>query len=178
LIESTGDQVIIFGPPYNLDLTDGRNLAQDSQRWITIILSVYQEGGTVSLTEEAISKLLSADFAGKLDPLIRDDLNDGVTCILHLIPTPGAMVLLRVAENAARKYSKKLTGKSATKKAWGEILDELEKVPETKKAVLGYLHYLKGKRNEAQHPEKRFTQEEAEKVFIQVKDLLDELASL
>jgi hypothetical protein len=44
--------------------------------------------------------------------------------------------------------------------------------------ILGYLRYLKEKRNEAEHPGKRFTQEESEKIFIHIKELLEELKSL
>jgi hypothetical protein len=172
-----GEQLNWFGPPpYNLDAIDGKNLAKDSQRWMNELLKTYSESGTVTITEESIGKLLLPEFLGKLDPLTRDDIGDGVSCVLHLLPTLGAMILLRVAENAVRRYSEKLTGKPADS-SWGDILNELDKTPRVKKSIIGYLHYLKDMRNEAQHPDKRFTQEEAERVLIQVKGLLEELGS-
>jgi hypothetical protein len=151
-------------------------LHHDSQGWILEILKAYSESGTITVTEEGVGKLLSQEFMRKLDPLTSADLSDGVSCVLHLMPTPGAMILLRLAENAVRKYSEKLTGK-ATNGSWGDILSELEKTPRVKKSVVGYLHYLKDMRNEAQHLDKRFTQEEAERVLIQVKGLLEDLGS-
>ena len=168
------EQLIFLGAPFHLDVGDGRKLHKDSQGWILEVLKGYSESGTVTITEEGIGKLLTSEFMGKLDPMTRDDLNDGVSCILHLIPTPGAMILLRVAENAVRKYSERLTGK-ATDSSWGDIMNELEKNPRIKKSIVGYLQYLKDMRNEAQHPDRRFTQEEAERLLVQVKGLLDEL---
>jgi len=170
------ERQIFFGPPFNLDVADALKLHDESQGWILEVLKAYSESGTVTITEEGIGKLLTHEFMGKLDPLTRNDLSDGVNCILHLIPTPGAMILLRVAENTVRRYSEKLTGK-VTDSTWGDILTELEKNPRVKKSIVGYLHYLKDIRNEAQHPDKRFTQEEAERVLIQVKGLLDDLGS-
>jgi len=170
------ERQIFFGAPFHLDVADATKLHHESQGWILEILKAYSESGTVTITEEGVGKLLLPDFMGKLDSLTRDDLSDGVSCILHLIPTPGAMILLRVAENAVRKYSEKLTGK-VPDSSWGDILNELEKNLRVKKSVVGYLHYLKDMRNEAQHPDKRFTQEEAERVLIQVKGLLEDLES-
>jgi len=169
-----GEQVIYGGPPYHLDALDGRSLAKDSERWIVEILNAFSEGGTVTITEEGIAKLLSSEFMEKLDPLTRGDLGDGASCVLHLLPTPAVMILLRVAENAVRKYSEKLTGK-ATDDSWGDILDELQRNARVKKSTLGYLDYLRDMRNEAQHPDKRFTQEEAERILMQVKGLLEQL---
>jgi len=170
-----GERVIWLGPPYHLEAVDAGNLARDSERWIVAIISAYSESGTITITEEAITKLFTPKFLETLDPLTRDDLVDGASCILHLLPTPAAMILLRVAENMARKYSDQILGKAAKRRSWGRILEELEKRESVKKSTLGYLHYLKDKRNEAEHPDKRFSQEEAERIFIQVKALLDEL---
>jgi ribosomal protein S17E len=88
------------------------------------------------------------------------------------------MVSFRVAENIVRKYYSKLTGKSAVGKSWAEILNELEQSKQLKQSLLGYLRYLKDKRNEAEHPDKRFTQEESERIFLQIKGLLDEIGSI
>jgi len=88
------------------------------------------------------------------------------------------MISLRVAENLVRKYYTKITGSIAMGKSWGEILNELEQSKKVKPSILGYLRYLKEKRNEAEHPDKRFAQEESERIFLYVKGLLEELRSL
>lgn len=170
-----GDRVIYFGPPFHLEKQDATGLAKDSERWLVTILSAYSQSGTVSITEETVQRLMSDDFLDKLDSHTKEDLSDGVSCILHNLPTPAAMILLRAAENAVRKYSFKLTGKTVAKESWSEILNDLANSGRVKKSILGYLQYLKEKRNEAQHPDKRFNQDEAERVFNRVRDLIDEL---
>jgi ribosomal protein S17E len=86
------------------------------------------------------------------------------------------MISLRAAESIVRKYYKKITGNDPINKNWGDILKELEESKKVKSSILGYLKYLKEKRNEAQHPDKRFTQEESEQLLIKIKDLLEELS--
>jgi len=44
-----------------------------------------------------------------------------------------------------------------------------------KASHIGYLTYLKDKRNEGQHPDKRFQQEESERILLHVKELVLEL---
>jgi ribosomal protein S17E len=88
------------------------------------------------------------------------------------------MISLRVAENLVRRYYTKITGGIAMDKSWREILNELEQSKKVKPSILGYLKYLKDKRNEAEHPDKRFTQEESERIFPYIKGLLEELRPL
>lgn len=87
------------------------------------------------------------------------------------------MICFRAAENIVRRYYTKLTEKSAAGKSWGGILNDLEQDQQLKPSLLGYLRYLKDKRNEAEHPDKRFTQEESERIFLQIKGLLDEIGT-
>ena len=166
---------VLFGPPTHLGYSDAGRLAKDAQDWHSEILRAYAQQGTVLINEETVEAILPRELVAKLDSIGRDDLDDGVNCILHLLPTPAAMVLLRVAENIVRRYYAKISGTPSDNARWGEILKELEQTQQTKKSLLGYLQYLKEKRNEAEHPGKRFSQEEAERILIHVKGLLEEV---
>jgi len=170
------EQVSFLGPPVDLEYRDAERLVKDVRWWMDTIVGAYADQGTVLIKEETIETILPRESMAKLDNIAREDLDDGVNCILHLLPTPGAMILLRVAENIVRRYYVKVTGKSAEKVSWGDILKELEQSQQVEKPLIGYLQYLKQKRNEAEHPDKRFSQEEAERVLIQVKGLLEEVS--
>jgi len=134
--------------------------------------------GTALIKEESIDAILPDDLLSRLDEMTRNDLKDALTCILLLIPTPAVMICFRATENILRRYYSKLTGKSASSKSWAELLKELEQSQQLKPPLLGYLRYLKDKRNEAEHPDKRFSQEESERIFLQIKGLLDEIGPL
>jgi hypothetical protein len=54
---------------------------------------------------------------------------------------------------------------------------KLEQNKKVKPSIIGYLRYLKEKRDEAQHPDKRFDQEDSERIFLHIKELLKELKS-
>jgi hypothetical protein len=164
-----------LGPPIYIDGRDADNLSKDSLKWIEAIINEYAKQGLILIREEAIDQILPEDLLSGLDEVTREDLKDALTCILHLLPTPAAMISLRVAENLVRRYYTKITGNVAIGKSWGEILNELEQNKKIKPSILGYLRYLKEKRNEAQHPDKRFTQEESERIFLHIKELLEEL---
>ena len=169
------ERPIPLGPPFYIDTRDAGNLSRDSLNWINTIINEYAKQGLILIREEAIDQILPENLLSGLDEITKEDLKDALTCILHLLPPPAAMISLRVAENLLRKYYTKITGNSATNKSWGEILNELEQNKKVKPSILGYLKYLKEKRNEAQHPDKRFTQEESERIFIHIKELLEEL---
>ncbi len=83
-----------------------------------------------------------------------------------------------MAEHEVRYLYKRLIGKDASSKSWGDLLEELEKTGKLDRPLLGYLDYLRDKRNEAEHPDKRFAQEESERILLQIKGLLAEVRSL
>jgi ribosomal protein S17E len=135
----------------------------------------YEKRGTVLIKEESVEEILPENLLTNLDEITRGDLYDALKCILHLLPTPAVMISMRVAENLVRRYYTKITGNTAMGNSWREILNELEQSKKVKPSILGYLRYLKDKRNEAEHPGKRFAQEESERIFIHIKELLEEL---
>jgi hypothetical protein len=169
------EKSIFLGPQVNLDRRDAEKLSKDSKLWIEAIIEEYSYQRTVLIREENISKIFSKELLSNLDELTGSDLSDAFSCILNLLPTPAAMICFRATENIIRSYYTKITGVSAKGKSWKKKLDELEKVQGSNRPLIGYLDYLRGKRNEAEHPDKRFSQEESERILLHVKGLLEEL---
>ena len=158
-----------------LDSNDAKRLLDDSSGWISILIQTYGEPGTALIRPENMDRLFPESLVSKLDSATKADLNDGMLAILHLIPTPAAMILLRVAENVVRTYYARIAGKPAGKKDWNEILEELRARQDASRPLIGYLDYIRDKRNEVMHPETRYTQEEAERILLQVKGLVEEV---
>jgi ribosomal protein S17E len=165
---------MIFTPFY-IEKKDAKKLLRDVKEWIDAIINEYEKRGTVLIKEESVEEILPESRLAGLDETTKEDLYDALKCVLHLLPTPAVMISMRVAENLVRRYYTKITGNTAMGKSWGEILNELEQSKKVKLSILGYLRYLKEKRNEAEHPGKRFTQDESERIFIHIKELLEEL---
>ena len=168
-------QTTFFGPPINLDHADAQRLSDDIEQWRALLLSVYQQEGTVFIKEETLDSIFPEAILSKLDAVTREDLSDVLLCVLHLLPTPAAMIGFRVAESIIRRYYERVTSQSASGKTLAQILQQMEQGQLMTKSALGYARFLKDKRNEAQHPDKRFTQEESERIILRIKDLLDEL---
>jgi len=169
------DKAVFLGPQVNIDVKDANKLLKDSEQWINEIINEYSKSRTVLIREENIDEIFTEKLLSDLDELTRNDLIDSFLCIFNLLPTPAAMICFRATESIIRKYYTKVTSKSATGKSWSILLDELKQNQRTNQALIGYLDYLRNKRNEAEHPDKRFTQEESERVLIHVKGLLEEL---
>lgn len=169
------EKAVFLGPQVNIDRKDANRLLKDSEQWINAIINEYSNPRTVLIRQENINEIFTEKLLSDLDELTRNDLKDSFRCIFHLLPTPAAMICFRATENIIRKYYTKVTGESTNGKSWRTILDELEQDQRTNRPLIGYLDYLRDKRNEAEHPDKRFTQEESERVLLQVKGLLEEL---
>lgn len=110
----------------------------------------------------------------------KEDLKDGWNSIQNLLPTPGAMMLLRVAERIIRKIRNAdriatKIGPSSPQESGNTFLKDLEKSQLVKGHLLSYLDYPRTKRNEAQHPHKRFSQQESEDIFVHIRNLLTEI---
>lgn len=158
-----------------LTTEDAAKLAQDSRVWIDGIINYYRnESKTIYINESNIGTLFPKELTDKLDNLTQEDLGDGILCILHLEPTPAAMILFRVAEKIVRKYYEKTTNNPSTGLSWGNIVTNLKNAQAQKTALIGYLDYLRNKRNDAEHPDKRFKQEESERIALHVKGLIEE----
>jgi hypothetical protein len=96
-------------------------------------------------------------------------------------PTASVMIGLRAVEGMVRELHQTITGKKSTK-AWANLIDEVEKDLKNKgkqpPLLLGYLKYIKDVRNKADHPDKVFTQREAEQIFMHVVYTIQEIQKL
>lgn len=116
----------------------------------------------------------------KMTDIEKSDFSDASKCLLSGIATPTVMVTLRAAEAVIKNYYESATGKKARKMKLEEVIDNLVPIAAKsgEKKIGGYLHYIRDKRNEAQHPNKVFSFEEAVQTFFQVIGMVSAVYSL
>ena len=138
-----------------------------------IVVEVFTDG-TLNF-----KKLLSGgksffpeDIWNTLSDISKSDLNDACNCLLTRSWTPAVMISLRASEDSIRKFYNFKTENDPQKKGWKNILDELSKIQDINKTLLGYLDYIREIRNTAEHPDEIFDQMEAERVFHQVVNMI------
>jgi len=107
-----------------------------------------------------------------LSKISKSDLNDACKCLLTRSWTPAVMISLRASEDCIRHLFKFKTSNDPSKLGWKNILDNLEKIHNMDKTLIGYLHYIREMRNTAEHPDKIFNQMDAERVFHQVVNMI------
>ena len=112
------------------------------------------------------------DIWDTLSGISKSDLNDACNCLLTRSWTPAVMISLRASEDSIRKFYNFKTENDPQKKGWKNILDELSKIQDINKTLLGYLDYIREIRNTAEHPDEIFDQMEAERVFHQVVNMI------
>ncbi|MCL4379516.1 MAG: hypothetical protein M1160_02075 [Candidatus Marsarchaeota archaeon] len=118
---------------------------------------------------EGVEGFFTQNEVSKIPQNIQLDLKDSMTNILLGLWTPCVMINLRAVEGILRRFYKKKTGKNAVPRTgkflnWGKILKEL-RGKKIKRELMIDLSFLNGRRNDAQHPDRRFTQDEAENIF-------------
>lgn len=91
--------------------------------------------------------------------------------------TAAAMTALRGAEAVLRQYYEFRAHLESAEKPWGQIVEELEKLADADKTLLGYLDFMRARRNETQHPEKTYTQRESENIFTTVINAVSAMCS-
>lgn len=158
-----------------ITIDDAKKLRVECEEWLKKIEQCYSTDGTVFLTDKLLADLIPRKLYLKLSKFEKEDLADGVLTLQTLLPTPAVMILLRVAENILQKYYKKITNKNVGKKTWGQIIEELENTGKVPKSVLGHLYFMNDKRIDSAHPYKRYTQEEGERVLLNLKDLMESI---
>jgi len=113
--------------------------------------------------------------------IVRQDLEEAIKCLKFGAPTASVMVGLRAVEGWLRELYSDLTGKT-TRKGWAELLKEIQSLLSTKgiepRPVVGFLDYVRDVRNTADHPDKAFSQVEAEQVFVAATTAIRELEKL
>lgn len=162
---------------------EAEQLSEDASKWEEMIWRKLAERPIVELTRKGAlnQKALLATSHGEssslfekkiwknLSSVAKSDFCDAARCLLVEASTPASMVALRGFEALVREYYRFRTGKECGKKALGFIVRELRKIPDINTRLLGYVDYIRSeKRNLAQHPDKTFTQKEAERIFMEI----------
>ena len=115
-----------------------------------------------------------------LDKSARADLDEGFTLLQSGHTTSAYMIFMRVAEFLVQQYYKKITGyyPKNDDAAWGQMLFSLQDEYKSKidKNFANLLYYLKDKRNEAQHPGKRFDEKDCNKLTMYLTEYVDYFA--
>ena len=133
-----------------------------------------------------ISQQRSSSFFGyriwnTMSSIEKNDFSEAAKCLLTQCWTAAAMISLRGLEGILRKYYEFKTEKEHENRGMYTLIEELQEIEDIKGTLMGYLHYLRGIRNMAEHPDRVFTQGEAEVVFSQVvgaiKDIYHEIES-
>lgn len=181
-----------YGEDQKITDDDAIKLSRDASRWRDLLPRLLMERRVLELTRTgALNQKALLDISiGKpsaffdertwnaLSDIEKSDFSDTARCLLSGIPTPAAMVALRGAEATVKKYYEFKIGEPAKKKVWGKIVKELESTAEksgVRGTFLGYLDYIRdAKRNFTEHPNKIFSQKEAELIFMQVLNLVQD----
>ena len=175
-----------------IDSRDATLLNESAGNWLSMINRTLVERKVIeliktgALNQKALLDTASGEPSAFFDEKIwnalstieKNDFSDAARCLLSAISTPAAMIALRGAEATVKKYCEFKTCNSAEKKMWKPIVDELKKRAvefKIKDSFLGYLDYIRdAKRNFAAHPNKVFNQREAELIFMQVINLVQD----
>lgn len=160
---------------------NGKELSEETNRWQDLIYKElcgrpcieYRKGAlnqkALILTSEGLpGDIFELSVWKKLPKIAQSDFSDSAKCLLIGASTPAAMVVLRGMEAVIRQYYALRTKKEAGRNL-GIIIKELSKVQGVNKKLIGYIDYIRSeKRNIAQHPDKVFTQREAERMFMEI----------
>ena len=176
----------------NIEDTDSKKLVLITER---IESSVKQEinrrnfaeltpvGGMLNynkLLAEGVSSFLG-DTAWKLDKIVHHDLDEAIKCLSYGAPTASVMIGLRAVEGMIKQVHTKLTGEQS-KKMWKQLLEDIQDDLKAKgveeSPLFGYLDYVRRVRNQADHPDRNFTQSEAEQLFIHAIYIIEEIEKL
>lgn len=159
-------------------------LIKDSEVWIDRIRNILIDTPIIEINKKsslnyhelmvgAKAFFNKAETWDKISDLGKADLDDAARCLLVDLPTPSAMIVLRAAEGCLRQYYKSKMNKKPPN--WKTITDEL-KANGVNEALLQNLDYIrKDKRNVAEHPDKRFSPIEAERLFLLVINTIEEM---
>ena len=117
-------------------------------------------------------------------PIVREDLDESVICLLHGLSTSGAMIALRSAEGMMREvYAQKLQ-KPTRGVRWKVVEDgliaHLNSIgsPTDAGALSSHLSFLRAVRNEVEHPQERYDTDRAENALRHSVEVISLLARL
>jgi hypothetical protein len=112
----------------------------------------------------------------RLSRISRNGLSDATKCLAADAPTASVMVCFRVVEDLVRRYYRFKMHTEAPDN-WREAMIQLTKTYVKGRSLIGHLDYLRDRRNQAEHPDRIFSVEEAERVFMAVVDLIHEICA-
>jgi hypothetical protein len=167
--------------PKTLDSSDRQILSTKIGLWFGLIEKSLKQRKIVEpakigiLNQEqlynASSKNTNAFFDNvwwNMSEIEREDFGEAARCLLAQSWTAAAMITLRGLESILRKYYTFKTKREIEKKGIYVLIDELQQTQGISQILMGYLNYLRGIRNTAEHPDRTFNQIGAETVFTQV----------
>ena len=164
--------------PVPLRDNDVKRLLKDLKKFEEKLAEIF-ENSTIILPSNK-KQLITTTLTKKLDKSSKEDLKEGIKAMNLGLTTAAYMLFFRVAENQVKTYYTKITGTKpiGEKSNWGNMLHVLlnEYRSTINKNLTNLLYYLKDKRNEAQHPGKRFKQNDCEKILHYLSDLIKEIS--
>lgn len=105
----------------------------------------------------------------KLPEMTRKDLEEAARCLSYQCPTASVMIGLRAVEGMLRRMYRVLAGEERVD-PWKTLGDELVELAEKRNLSVGklfsYLDWIRTIRNQAGHPDRRFTVLEAEQLLM------------
>ena len=153
---------------------DKQHLVENIKNWLSLVTDLMEHHLFFILSEDSIDKLFLDDLVDKCGAKDFEDIFDGAWCIVYSLPTPGAMILFRAAESESRKYYERVVGKHPPDR-WMDSVNDLRKNKNVSRQIVSYMDFLRSKRNEADHPGKRYTHNEAEEVLQHLSSMLNEM---
>ncbi len=149
---------------------DKKVILEKALYWYKLVINLFGNCLFSTLSEDSVLKMFPKAMTEEIDLESREDIQDGIWCVIYSLPTPAAMILFRVAERELRRYVKKITGESIN--GWTGNVKKLAESNIADRSITKEFDWLKEKRNEAQHPDKRYTQDEAEEILHRLSGLL------
>jgi len=165
-----------------LDYADEEELKGNARVWMELVAksvaarTAFESAKPIILNAESLMQA-ATDYSNPffddkvwrtLVEVARNDFKETVRCFMAAAWTAAAMTALRGAEAVLRQYYEFKTHAKGGEKPWAMIVQELEKMPDVDKTLLGYLNFIRERRNETQHPEKTYDQRESENIFTVV----------
>jgi len=165
-----------------LDHEDEQELKRDARVWIELLSKsvsgriAFEPTKPILLNTESLMQAATNYSNPFFDDNVwqtivevaRNDFKETTRCFIAAAWTAAAMTALRGAEGVLRQYYEFKTKNKSGGKKWAEVVGELEKLPDVDKTLLGYLNFIREKRNETQHPQKTYDQRDSENIFTVV----------
>ena len=187
--DDVGDWIDYFNANYSLKSKflkepealrekDLPKLSNDVERWLD---KLYRISEAQYILEKQASPLkIPVTLTKGLDKETREDLKDAFQAMDYGLFTAAYMLVFRVAENEIIRLYKKMTKTQPHNLPWGDMLNNMYKEYGIKlpSGIRNIAYYLRDKRNEAQHPGKRFTKDDCAKIRHYLSDLKNEIDKL